>query len=81
MQAPITTTPQFIRLENFQLIEIEFEFEAASSSDELRFVCITNKLLRLNLMLVDSKFPEILADVVAIVKSVGNCPSPVSPTA
>jgi|GEM_PF-3669584 len=72
MQAPITTTPQFIRLENFQLIEIEFEFEAVSSSDELRFVCITNELRRLNLMLVDSKFSEILADVVALVKSVGN---------
>jgi hypothetical protein len=73
MQIPITTTPKFIKLEKLQLIEIEFECEADSTREELEITGVSNQLLRLNLMLVDSKFPEILAEAALIANTLEQC--------
>lgn len=72
MQVPITTTTKFIRLKSRLLIEIDFEFETSSTPDEYRFVRVSNRLMHLNLMLVDSKFPEILSDIVQCVNRFGS---------
>lgn len=73
MQIPITTTPKFIKLENLQLIEIEFECEVDSTREKFKIAGISNQLLRLNLMLVDSKFPEILAEAALIANTLEQC--------
>lgn len=73
MPIPITTTPKFIKLENLQLIEVEFECEADSTREKIKITGISNQLLRLNLMLVDSKFPEILAEAALYENSLDKC--------
>ncbi|MFM2016966.1 MAG: hypothetical protein RL007_622 [Bacteroidota bacterium] len=73
MQIPITTTPKFIKLENLHLIEIEFECEVDSTREKFKIAGISNQLLRLNLMLVDSKFPKILAEATFIANTLGQC--------
>ncbi len=73
MQIPVTTTPKFIKLENLQLIEVEFECEVDSTREKIKIAGISNRLLRLNLMLVDSKFPEILAEAALIANTLGQC--------
>ena len=73
MQIPITTIPKFIKLENLQLIEIEFECEVDSTREKIKITGISNRLLRLNLMLVDSKFPEILAEAALRAHTLEQC--------
>ena len=73
MQIPVTTTPKFIKLENLQLIEVEFECEVDSTQGKIKFNGISNQLLRLNLMLVDSKFPEILAEAALRANKLEQC--------
>ena len=73
MQILNTTTPKFIKLENLQLIEVEFECEADSTREKIKINGISNQLLRLNLMLVDSKFPEILAETALSANTLEQC--------
>jgi HpaII restriction endonuclease len=73
MQIPITTTPQFIKLENLKLIDVEFECEVDSAREKIEITSISNRLLRLNLMLVDSKFPEILAEAALSLNTLEQC--------
>lgn len=73
MQTPITTTPKFIKLENLQLIKVEFECEVDSMREKIKIAGISNELLRLNLMLVDSKFPEILAEAALRTNALDKC--------
>lgn len=73
MQTPNTTTPQFIKLENLKLIDVEFECEVDSTREKIKIAGISNRLLRLNLMLVDSKFPEILAETALSANTLEQC--------
>lgn len=73
MQILITTTPKFIKLENLQLIEVEFACEVDSTRKKIKIAGISNRLLRLNLMLVDSKFPEILAEAALSANTLEQC--------
>ncbi|MCK6640982.1 MAG: HpaII family restriction endonuclease [Bacteroidia bacterium] len=73
MQIPITTTPKFIKLENLQLIKVEFECEVDFTREKIKINGISNQLLRLNLKLVDSKFPEILAEAALRANTLEQC--------
>lgn len=73
MQIPITTTPKFIKLENLQLIEVEFECEVDSTRGKIKINGISNQLLHLNLIMVDSKFPEILAEAALNANTLEEC--------